>query len=151
MYEDGIVAEVSRRLRQANLIPPVCTLILEGGADDANEVQPWKHQSGYVLVVVLGLVTPELEKQLSEVLHGLSYEVRSENQDCGIFAKQDTATVVERWRITVTGDSVEYVACNELDFGDGFVMFTDLGGEPVLFVRRTELLTLERYVETPPF
>jgi hypothetical protein len=71
MHENGIAADVSERLHQAGLIPPVKGLSWQGSEDEDDPQEEW------VLIDVTGPVSPELETQLSDVLHGVAYEVRS--------------------------------------------------------------------------
>jgi hypothetical protein len=78
MHENGIVAEVSERLQQAGLLPPVKGLSWQGSEDEDDP------QDESVLIDVTGPISPELEAQLSEVLHGLAYEVRSVSPSHGI-------------------------------------------------------------------
>jgi hypothetical protein len=77
MHENGIVAEANERLQRAGLMPPVKSLEWQGDEEDADEEQPWIDEKEWVLVGVTGPVSPELEAQLAEVLHGLAYQVRS--------------------------------------------------------------------------
>lgn len=78
MHENGIVAEVRERLQEAGLIPPVKGLTWQGSEDEDDP------QEESVLIDVTAPLTRELEAQLSEVLNGLAYEVRSVPPDHGV-------------------------------------------------------------------